>query len=60
LELGAETGVTERENVAVLYDGEMNRGRRGMLWVEREREGVPVLYDGEVDSGRKAVLWVTP
>jgi hypothetical protein len=33
LELGAETGVTERENIAALYDGEMNRGRRAVLWV---------------------------
>jgi hypothetical protein len=38
LELGVETGITERENVAALCDGEMNRGRRGVLWVERDRK----------------------
>jgi hypothetical protein len=27
----------ERENVAALYDGEMSRGRRVVLWVEREK-----------------------
>jgi hypothetical protein len=37
LELGAETGVAERENDAVLYDGEMNKGRRGVLWVSPQQ-----------------------
>jgi hypothetical protein len=53
------TAVTERENVAALYDAEMSSGRRGVLWVEREREGVALLYDGKLDRGRRAVLCVS-
>jgi len=37
LELGAETGIREREregeSVAVLHGGELDRGRRAAMWV---------------------------